>query len=107
METKVLALPTGGAALLKTFLTGREARALRNVYLKNADIGLAGTAAEIKGITGALVEEEENLAIKTVVLEINGNKENVLEDALSLRDVDYNALLEAVREVTQNKGFLA
>jgi len=107
METKIVTLPSKAKATLKSWLTGRESRALRNVYLKNANIGMAGTEAEIKGITGALVEEEENLAIQTVVIDLDGNSEDILNRALSLRDTDFNALLEAVREVTSNKGFLA
>lgn len=107
MELTNLTLPSGIVAVLKPWLTGREKRSLRNVFLKDVEIKTHGSDAETTGFKGSTIQEAEDAAIALVVIELDGKKEDILNRVLDLRSDDYDALLKAINSVTTDERFLA
>jgi hypothetical protein len=107
-ETTIITLPSGITAKLKAWLTGREKRKLRSVFLRDVELtaGKDGESA-INGVKGSAIEEAENVAIECVVEELEGKAEDILTRVLDLRSDDYDALIAAINEVTSDKRFLA
>jgi len=104
-ETKQITTPFGKKiVVLVTYLTGREKRALTNVYLKS---GLSFNIADqdVKGFKSDVLEEAENLAWKTVIVSIDGKTEAIIETVLDMRSEDYQFIVNAVNEVTNDTDF--
>lgn len=104
-ETSTFTLPSGGAAKLKTYLTGREKRALRGIFLKDVEVSTDAASGKptTSGIKGTAIEEGENFIINTIVVELNGSAENILERVLDLPATDYDALLAQLNSITEDK----
>ena len=109
-EYTEIVLPVSKAIVkLKTWLTGRERREIRNVMAKNLHYSYSGETtadgSEIKPsyeVTGEQLSEAQDTAIKTIVVEINGivdNKEAILDSVLDLHEKDYSFLVEEINKI--------
>jgi hypothetical protein len=104
METEIFKTPIGGNKVeIKKWITGKDVREIRSVYLNSTKIGIKGTSPDVQGITGELIEKAENKTIEVVVVSIDGEKEGIVEKILALRSDDYNFVMEKIREVTNEK----
>ena len=104
-ETKVVITPLGNNnVVIKTYLTGREKRALTNIYLKG-DMSFNLEGKDIKGFKGEIIEEAENLAWKTVIVSIDGKSENIVEIILDMRVEDYQFVINEVNNIVSDKNF--
>lgn len=96
---------------LKTYLIGREKRALQNIFLgKELSVNL--DAQNISGLNSSLVTEAQNLAWTTVIVSIDGHKEgdivdekpfSIVETILDMRGEDYDFVVAEVNKVTNEK----
>lgn len=94
-ETKTIKTPSGAEVVLKTWISGAEARALKLVYYGGLKVG-GGQSTK----SGAeIMAELEDMAFKTVIVSINGSSENILETILAMKVEDYQAVLDAVNAV--------
>jgi hypothetical protein len=100
-------LPSGLTVELRKWITGREKRALRAVFLKDMAVENVGGETKTTGLSGSMVEEAENLAILTVVKKIGDKTEDIIEAVLEMQARDYDALIDKVNEVTTGNDFLA
>ena len=102
-ETKTIETPISKqSVVLYTFLLGREKRALTNVFLgKSLNISL--DSQNVTGIDSAVIEQAQELGWKTVVVSIDGSKENIVETILNMRSEDYDFVVAAVNELTSQK----
>jgi len=89
--------------VLKAWLTGKEVRDLRNIYLSKMTIGEKGNP---KVNPAEVANEVEDKAIETVVISVNGKKENVLETILNMKSKDYSFVRKKVDEITKDTDFL-
>jgi len=104
-ETKVIITPAGKHEVeVKTYLTGREKRALTNIYLKG-NLSFNMEDKDVKGFQGDVIEQAENLAWQTVVVSINHKPENIIETILDMRAEDYQFIVKAVNEIIADKDF--
>lgn len=105
-ETVQIITPlTNKTITLKSYLTGREKRALTNVYLQG-DITFDKTGQNIQGLKGSLMETAENLAISTVVVSFEGVEVAGIVDAvLDLPASDYTFVIAEINKVTSDKVF--
>ena len=87
---------------IKKYLTGRDRRALRAVYLDKSEVKLGKEKPEF-ALSGKIVEEAENKAIEIVVIAIDGNKENILNTILDMRDKDYEFVMQKINQITSEK----
>lgn len=104
-ETKKITTPIGKQVVeMKTYLTGREKRALTNIYLKG-NLSFNLDDKDIKGFKGDILEEAENFAWKTVIVSIDGKTENIVDTILDMRAEDYQAIVKAVNEIVSDSDF--
>jgi hypothetical protein len=104
-ETKIITTPFGNHQVeIKTYLTGREKRALTSVYLQG-NLSFNTEDKDIKGFQSGILEQAENLAWQTVIVSINGKSENIIETILDMRAEDYQMVVKAVNEIVADKDF--
>ncbi len=102
-ETKMIVTPVGKKSIeIKTYITGKEKRELTNVYL-SGDIKFNAESQNIGGINAAIVDKAQDLALKLIVVSIDGNAENIVETILNMRAEDYDFIVKSVDEL--QKGF--
>jgi hypothetical protein len=85
--------------VLKAYITGREKRALTNVFL-NGDLQFSASGKEVKGIKGELIEKAEDLALRTIVVEVDGITDDVVNAVLNMHAQDYAFVVEEVNKIT-------
>ncbi|KAA0004647.1 MAG: hypothetical protein FE038_02080 [Thermoplasmata archaeon] len=107
-ETHTITTPVGKQKIeLLSWITGKEKRELRNVFLKRMNFKMSGAEAQTDQIDGSVIEEAENKAIEIVVVSIDGSKEKILEKVLSMRDKDYDFVITEINKVTGGTSFFA
>lgn len=109
-ETKTFTTPIGKQeVVINAWLTGREKRELTNIFLRG-DLKFNTESNNVSGIDFSLVDKEQDLAWKLVVVSIDGKKDgdivddkpfSVVEAILDMRSEDYD---EVVRQVNGVKG---
>ena len=106
-ETKTITLPVSKKeAVLRTFLTGRETRQLRAIFLNDAEFSSKGDEQELAGIKGRVIEQVENKAIELVVVSVDGSEDKILETILDLHSKDYTFLVKEINEIGGSEDFL-
>jgi hypothetical protein len=112
-ETKTIKTPTGHEVVLNAYVTGRERRALTNVYLSGG-LDFNFDSKNVKGLDATLIDKAQNLAWNTVVVSFNGKKDgdvfegkafSIVDAILDLPDVDTQFIIKAVNEITSDKDF--
>ena|SRR3989344_4719987 len=110
-ETKTITTPIGNRVVeLKAYLIGREKRAINNAYLQGKSLSFNMEENEVRGIEGSLVERAEDIALRTVIVSIDGKTDgaegfNLVEEILNMHSADYAAIVAAVNAVTSDKDF--
>ncbi len=104
METKIIETPVGKHKVeIKCWLTGADKRAIRNVYTSNVEIGIKENEPDIKNISGSIIDKAEDRAIETIVVSIDGVKENIIQTLLEMRSEDYDFVMDSINEITSKK----
>ena len=97
--TITVVTPTGITVRLNEYITGREKRALTNVFL-TGDLTFSADAGQVKGLKGSMVETAEDLAIKTVVVSVDGKTDDIVNSVLNLRSEDYAFVVKEINKIT-------
>lgn len=87
-ETKKLKTPSGKELELKSYLTARERNELRSVFLKG--MAVEPNTAQIKEVSGAVVDEAEKKLLELAIVSYNGSAENVIERLLDSTPEEYD-----------------
>jgi hypothetical protein len=109
-ETKKVTLPITKTEIeINTYVTGREKRALTNLYL-NGDINYDVDSKKVNGLNMEIVDKAQDLAWRTVVVSFNGKKDgedgfSIVDAILDLRAEDYLFVVDTVNDVTSDKSF--
>jgi hypothetical protein len=106
-ETKTIVTPTGHKIELYTYITGREKRALVNVFL-DGKVNFNTDTQQVNGISANVVDLAQNLTWRTVIVSVDGKKEgeiDIVNTILDLRDIDFNFVTNAVNDITKDKDF--
>lgn len=91
-ETKVLITPVGQHKILvRSYLTGEDRRANRRLILQLMDEGKSGKVEAL--------EAAEDATMKQVIIDIDGDKENIVERVLKMQADDYGFVIDAVNEI--------
>lgn len=111
-ETKEIVTPVSNQkVVIKEWLTGRERRAIRSVFLKDMDISLS----ELEGAEGAenitrgsnvkanVLEEAENAAIENIVVSVDDKTENVLDTILDMREEDFDFVIKQINAIRESE----
>lgn len=94
---------------IKTYLIGREKRALTNVFL-SGEFNFSVETQEMKAIDQTILEKSQELAWKTIIVSIDGNVDgqdgfDVVSAILGMRSNDYEAVVAHVNAITNDKSF--
>lgn len=103
-ETMTLTSPLGKEVKIKTYLTGREKRAIRNAYtsqLKSVTDEHGKTHYEIASGTEAIMASEDAL-LRAAVVSYDGKTENVLEAILDAPDKELNFIQAECNKLSQD-----
>lgn len=104
METQIIDTPIGKHKIeIKSWITGKDRRILRSVYLNASEIEITGDQPEIKGLSGKLIEEMENKAIEIVIVSIDEIKEGILDKILEMHEDDYEFVMKEINQITAEK----
>ena len=108
METKEIITPVGKIkVILKSFITGRESREIKGVYLNGIKMKMEGQVSKSDDIDmGKLTELSENKAIETVVISVNESEENKLDAILDMNVKDYDFVKDEVNKIINGDDFL-
>ena len=87
--------------ILKSYITGRDRRELTNVFL-NGDMQFSADGKDIKGLKGNMVALAEDLALKTVVLSIDGDSSDIVNKILNMHAQDYSFVVKEVNKITSD-----
>ena len=103
MDTKEYTLPSGITCKMRPWITGRDKRKLRAIFMEDLKIGADSKGPTVSGIKGSATEVAEDLAITMIVQELDGKTENILDRVLDLHAEDYNAIVKTINEITEEK----
>jgi len=104
-ETRTIKTPVDKHEIvLKTWITGREKRALRNVFLSKMRLG---AKVEAESNPAILTDEAENKAIETIVVSVNGVKDKIVDTILDMKGQDYEFVIKEINKVSKETDFLA
>ena len=105
-ETTIVETPIGKNKVeIRNWLTGGERRTLRGTFLNKVGVGMDKLSPEVKDfkLDEEIINEAENRLIKVAVASIDGDKGNILQRILDLRDEDYNFVLQKIDEIIGKK----
>lgn len=104
METIKIKTPSGKEAELKSYLTARERRQIRGVYISaiKPEMGTDGKPI-MSGVSGEMMEKAEEMLIRIAVVSYNGSSENILERLLDGQDnaEDYEFLVNEANKISK------
>ena len=98
METREHTTAGGVKVVLKEFVTARDMRALKGMYMEMANFDQKGTPTF--KVDPKKVDEIEDKTIELVVISVNGATEGIVEKLMELPATDYNEIYALVQEVT-------
>jgi hypothetical protein len=106
--TRTLTTTHGHEIVLNAFMTGGEFEQVQDVFLKKMEIGRiereAGKeSATVSGLPASTATESNHIAIKFMVVSVDGSDEDVLGKVLALPVPDYRDVLAAIEEATADK----
>lgn len=109
METKIVKTPVDKIEVeLKTFITGREKRALKSVFLKGMKVEMDGDKPKSAPVDmEKLTTEAEDIAFTTVVVSVNGVKEKIVDAILDMNSKDSDFVIAEVNKITKDDDFLS
>ncbi len=104
-ETTTILTPVSKIAVeIKTYITGREKRALAEAYFSK-DIQVNAETKQVTGIDLSQVNRAEEKAWEIVIVSVDGSKEGVANAILDMRAEDYSFVVAKVNEITSDASF--
>ncbi len=104
-ETKTLVTPLGKQLVLKTYLTTRESRKLREGFIKNTK-----TTYDERGVphyevmdTVGLIDGGEDRAFEAAIVSYDGSTDNIVDRLLDAPKNEFSFVKNAVDEVTSDE----
>lgn len=87
-------------AVLNTYLTRRERRAIKNAMFGGKEISVDGKSDVKASISMEATDVAEDKTFELVIVELNGSKENILERMLELPDDEASEIKDKIDELT-------
>lgn len=104
-ETKKIITPVGQQEIVvRTYITGREKRALANVYLQGK-VDFSIEENKLKDFDFTLADKVQDLAWQTVIVSIDGRTDDIVNRILDMRGQDYDFVVSEVNKITADKDF--
>lgn len=100
-ETRKITTPAGHEIEVVAYLTGRDKRAITNVYI-GENISVDPVTQAVKGINSAMIDKGQEVAWKTIIISIDGKKEpeiSIVDTILDMRSEEYDFIVKNVNEI--------
>lgn len=106
-ETKEIITPIDKhKVVLKSYITGREKREMKNVYFEGVEFELEGAKPKTNKMDmGKMTDKAENKAIEMVVVSVNGKME-VINTILDMKSKDTDFVIAEINKITKDDDFL-
>lgn len=98
-ETRLFETKNGHKAVLKTYVTGGEFRAISDVYLNAMNMKVGSDGTPDMHVNAGVIKDMQDKAIETIVVSLDGSEENVLSRVLELPKNEFDEIAKAVDEV--------
>ena len=85
--------------VVKTYITGREANAIKQELYGALKLDVAGGTVNSKELSGEFLIKQEKKLIETIVVSIDGVTEGIHEKLLDMRNDDYQKIVAGINEV--------
>lgn len=114
-ETNAISTPVGNhLVVLKAYLTGRDRRALRNIWIgEKSGITFDPENNKVTNIVNReMMQKAEEMAWRTIIISIDGKKDgdevegkrfDLVEEILAMHEDDFTAIDHAVSDVSSEK----
>lgn len=96
----------GHKVVLNSYITGRQKRHINDAFLEDVQI-TSGNDKPQFSVSGSKANVATDRAIESVVVSVDGNKENIVDLVLNLSAADSDEILAKVNEVTGEKKSVA
>lgn len=101
-ETKKITTPKGNEVVMNTYLTGRERRDMQGIFLKDTSIDGKSGQMEITNFKGSTITEANDFILKSLLVSLNGNTENVFDRVLDLHGDEYDFIKNEVDNISKD-----
>lgn len=98
-ETIKIQTPSGKELELKSYLTARERNELRRVFLEGVHIDPNKQDANLKDLSGDVLEKAEHKYVEIIVAKYDGSSERVLERLLDASPSEYDFVVAEASKV--------
>lgn len=88
--------------VLKRWLTGGEIREIRNEYVKAA----AMRGGDITKPSPEVINAGDDKLIELIVVSVDGKTENIVQEILSLKSIDYDFVMSELNRVYRGDFFM-
>lgn len=104
-ETKTFQTPLNKELVLKTYLTNRESRKLRETFIKYSKVGYDERGNVRHETTDALasVNEGEDVLLELCVVSYDGSTEGIKERLLDVPKSEFKFILKMANEVASDE----
>jgi len=87
---------------VKAYITAGEKRYLRDILLKSAKIDFTSPEPKLGELSPEVVSEFENALITTLVVEMDGSSDNILNRVLEMKAEDFDELINKLDEISRD-----
>jgi len=103
-ETKKFKTPVDKHEVeIYTYVTGGEKREVNNIFLSGAKFSLdEKEKLRAEDFDASLTTKAQDKTIELLVVSINGNKENILKRVLEMKIDDFESIIDALNEITDD-----
>lgn len=97
-ETKEITTPSGSKVVIKSWISAREANAVKQPMLKAMKVD-PNTGTTSSSIDGDFLIEQEKTLIGILVVSVDGDTSTQLEKLLDMRNDDYQFVITEVNKI--------
>jgi|GEM_PF-5499229 len=101
-ETRMFITPNSHQILLHTYLTGREAAAIKSVMLSSLKMSMSDLESkkvDMGGFSGTMIEDQERKTLDFLIVSVDGDTDNPVEKFLDLPSAEYDAVLLEIEKI--------
>ncbi len=85
---------------LMAWLTGGEKRKITSAVIDNTTV--SGKEMKEFVLKGDVINKAQDVTFETVVINIDGNKENIVQSVLDMRSQDFDFIVSEINKITED-----
>lgn len=98
-ETKTFTTATGRQIVIYTYVTAREANAIKEAMYKAMKIDMTSGQPVASDLTGEFMLLQEQKLMGALVVSVDGNDKDVPSQLLDMRNEDYQSIVAEANKV--------